>query len=62
MNRRVERLLSALAVVMVDERPDLLIKVHDVINDKKDGYPYDFKAQVESFRSFFGWHKDTRIA
>ena len=62
MNRKVERMLSALAVVLVDERPDLIIKVHDVINDKRDGYPYNFKAQVESFRSFFGWHKDTKIA
>ena len=61
MNRRVERMLSALAVVLVDERPELLIKVHNVINDKRDGYPYNFKAQVESFRSFFGWHRDTRI-
>ena len=62
MNRKVTRILSALAVVLVDERPDLIIKVHDVINDKRDGYPYNFKAQVESFRSFFGWHKDTKIA
>jgi hypothetical protein len=58
MNRKVERMLSALAVVLVNERPDLLIKVHDVINDE---YPYKFKATVESFRCLFGWHKDTRI-
>ena len=58
MNGKVERLLSALAVVLVDERPELLIKVHNVINDE---YPYKFKATVESFRSLFGWHRDTRI-
>ena len=61
MNMKVERLLSALAVVLVDERSDLLIKIHDVINDKRDGYAFNFKARVESFRSLFGWHRDTRI-
>ena len=62
MNRKVERLLSALAVVLVDERPEIIIKVHNVINDKQSGYPFNFKATVESFRSLLGWHKDTRIA
>ena len=61
MNRKVTRMLSALAVVLVDERPELLIKVHNVINDKQSGYPFNFKATVESFRTFFGWHRDTRI-
>ena len=61
MNEKVTRMLSALAVVLVVERPDLIKKVHDVINEQRNRSPYNFKAQVESFRSFFGWHKDTRI-
>ena len=47
MNKKVTGMLSALAVVLVDERPDLIKKVHDVINDKRDGYPYNFKDRLK---------------
>lgn len=52
MNTKVKRLLSALAVVMKDESPALIEEVHKVINDERDGYNFDFKAEVDYFKSF----------
>lgn len=43
MNPKVKRLLDTLAIVMKDEDPRLIQKIHDVINDEVDGYEHNFK-------------------
>lgn len=56
-NKKVERLLAALAVVVKDEEDELIKKMHDVIRDNKppaklcDGYDYNFIAMVNGVRT-----------
>ena len=52
MNTKVKRMLDAIAIVMKDERPALIRAVHDVIADKRDGYPYNFMAVADSAKTF----------
>ena len=52
MNTKVERLLDAMAIVLKDENPKLIAKLHEVINDKRDGYEFDFIAKVLNYKSF----------
>jgi len=52
MNTKVMRMLTALAIVLKDERQPLINAVHEVVNDKRDGYDFDFKAAAENMRHF----------
>ena len=52
MNQKVARMLNALAIVLKDERQSLINAVHEVVNDKRDGYDFDFKAAAENMRHF----------
>jgi hypothetical protein len=52
MNSKTKRLLDTIAIVLKDERPELIEAIHKVIIDKKDGYPYDFKLTVENCKYF----------
>jgi hypothetical protein len=51
-NKKVERLLKALAIVCKDERNELINKISEVITDDKDGYIYNFKIMVNEARTF----------
>lgn len=55
-NKKVERLLQAMAVVMKDEDDRLIRRLDDVINDRfaktgRDGYAFDFVSACWSYRS-----------
>ncbi len=52
MNTKVKRMLSAIALVCKDEDPDLIEAIHNVIVDKRDGYSFDFKQSIESWKCF----------
>lgn len=52
INTKVERLLDAMAIVLKDENLKLIEKMHEVINDKKDGYQYDFISACASNRTW----------
>ena len=49
MNNKVKRLLDAMAIVMKDENPKLIKRLDDVINDKRDGYKFDFTQCCKSY-------------
>ena len=51
-NKKVNRLLSAIALRLKDLPDSTIIELHDIINDKRDGYDYDFKMAVENYRLF----------
>ena len=42
MNTKVKRMLNALAIVLKDENVNLIEAMDKVINDKRDGYSFDF--------------------
>ena len=50
-NAKVIRMLKAMAVLMKDEDPALLLKMHKTINDEEDGYDFDFLGEVYSVQS-----------
>ncbi len=52
MNSKVKRLLDAMAVVMKDQDPKVIEQLHKVINDKRDGYNFDFTKACNSYKCF----------
>jgi hypothetical protein len=56
-NKKASRTLDCLANILRD-LPDKKIKhIHGAINDKRDGYNFDFISAVNSYRSLCGSDK-----
>ena len=51
-NTKVNRLLGALAVELRGLDDNVIVRIHNIINDDLDGYDFDFIGAVNSFRSF----------
>ncbi len=51
-NTKVNRTLSALAIVLKDLPDNKIDEIHKVINDERDGYTFDFKLEVDKMRAF----------
>lgn len=51
-NSKVNRMLAALAIELRNLPDEKIKRIHDIINDKQDGYKFDFKATCESMRVF----------
>ncbi len=51
MNGKVKRLLSTLAIELKGMPDDAIEHIHCIINDPRDGYPFDFKGEVDTVRS-----------
>jgi hypothetical protein len=49
-NTKVIRMLKALAIDLKDEDPKLLIKIHKTINNKQDGYDFNFLEEAETVK------------
>ena len=49
-NSKVNRTLSTIALIVKDLPDDKIQELHNAINDKEDGYRYDFKQAVNSYR------------
>ncbi len=55
MNKKVNRMLQGMSVLMKDEDPKLIEAMDNLINDRfvnegTDGYPFDFKASCEAYQ------------
>lgn len=48
MNKKVIRMLQSIAIVMINEDSKLIKKIHEVINDERDGYKFDFIGAVHN--------------
>ena len=53
MNSKVERLLNVMALILKDEKPELIKKLDEAIKDKisGDGYPFNFIAACHSCKN-----------
>ncbi len=52
MNKKVNRMLEAMAVVLKDEDENLINKLNEVINDNRDGYKFDLKVACNNYKVF----------
>lgn len=60
-NTKVNRLLSALAVELRELPDEQIIRIHNLINDNRDGYNFNFISEVNSTRSFIVSNHSTGI-
>ena len=47
-NSKVTRLLKALAIELKDLHDEKIIRIHDIINDERDGYIFNFIQCIDS--------------
>lgn len=51
-NTKVNRLLGALAVELREQSDATILNIHNIINDERDGYDFDFVTAVNAYRQF----------
>jgi hypothetical protein len=52
VNKKVNRTLSTIALIVKDLPDSKIQEIHDAINDNRDGYDYNFKQAVEHYKAF----------
>jgi hypothetical protein len=49
-NTKVDRLLDTLALELKDLEKERVCRIHNIINDERDGYNFNFKMRVETWK------------